>query len=153
MPELTVYNIRKEKYAHSLVASGVANRWNKENEFILYTASSRALAVLELTVHRAAIDISHSYRIMVMELFLDENNIEEIRAELLIPEWTSIRSYPVLQKIGSQWYRNGEKPVLKVPSAIIPREYNYLLNTQHPGFHDKVKLKETESFFWDKRLL
>ena len=59
---MLVYNIRKAKYAQSLQASGVANRWNKNDEFVIYTASSRALSTLELVVHRNYINIDNSYK-------------------------------------------------------------------------------------------
>ena len=42
--------------------------------------------------------------------------------------------------------------VLKVPSAIVPKEYNFIINTKHPDFIDKVSLVRTEDYFWDERL-
>ncbi len=42
---------------------------------------------------------------------------------------------------------------MKVPSSIIPKEYNYLINTKHPDFVSKVKMKELEDYNWDDRLL
>jgi RES domain-containing protein len=36
-------------------------------------------------------------------------------------------------RIGDQWRRERASPVLVAPSAILPEESNYVLNTQHPG--------------------
>jgi RES domain-containing protein len=58
-----------------------------------------------------------------------------------------------LQKIGSDWIAGQQSLVLKVPSAVIPFEYNYIINTEHPKFLSKVKLVRTEAYFWDSRLL
>lgn len=151
MSKLQVYNIRKEKYAVSLRASGTSNRWNKEGEYVIYSGSSRALSVLELVVHRAGINPDHSYKLLVIELDITEEDIEEIKN---LPEtWYSLNAYPELQEMGSKWYKLCQKLVLKVPSAIIPQEFNFIINTRHPEFESKVKIKETESFDWDKRLL
>ncbi|SFQ42232.1 hypothetical protein SAMN04515674_11833 [Pseudarcicella hirudinis] len=48
---MLVYNIRKSKYADSLKASGVANRWNKDDEFVIYAGASISLSTLELVAH------------------------------------------------------------------------------------------------------
>jgi len=58
-----------------------------------------------------------------------------------------------LQEIGSQWYNAMEFLVLKVPSAVIEQEYNYVINTRHPDFSKLVRLKAVEDFVWDRRLL
>ena len=148
-----VYNIRKAKYADSLRASGVANRWNKNDEFVIYTGGSRALSTLELVVHRSSISIDNSYKLLVIELNCKESEILDVNESLLPKNWQSVEAYPKLQEIGSDWYQNFEYLVMRVPSAIIPKEYNYLLNTRHPDFNKKVKIKELENYEWDNRLL
>ena len=32
-------------------------------------------------------------------------------------------------------------------------EYNYIINSTHPEFKNKVKLAWQEDYFWDKRLV
>lgn len=151
MFKLLTYNIRKEKYAGSLRASGVSNRWNKEGEYVIYSGGSRALSVLELVVHRAGINPDQSYKLLTIEIDAKEEDIEEVKN---LPEnWHFISNYSRLQEIGSAWYKSYQKLLLKVPSAIIQREYNYIINTQHPKFNTHVRIKETEDFEWDKRLL
>ena len=61
--------------------------------------------------------------------------------------------YNTLQKIGSSWYSDSKNLVLKIPSAVIPQEHNYIINTKHELFKSKVKLIDVESYFWDSRLL
>ncbi|WP_312552983.1 RES family NAD+ phosphorylase [Empedobacter brevis] len=148
-----VYNIRKAKYAKSLQASGVANRWNKNDEFVIYTGSSRALSTLELVVHRSAIRIDNSYKLLVIEVDCKEDEVFEIKKNKLPKNWQSVEAYPRLQEIGSDWYQELKYLVMKVPSSIIPKEFNYLINTKHPDFTTKVKIKEVEVYQWDDRLL
>ncbi|RLZ08659.1 RES family NAD+ phosphorylase [Faecalibacter macacae] len=148
-----VYNIRKEKYANSLRASGVANRWNKNDEFVIYTGSSRSLSTLELVVHRSGISIDNSYKLMVIEIDCLDDEILEIKTKDLPKNWQKVEAYPKLQAIGSKWYQDFKHLVMKVPSAVIPKEYNFLIHTKHPDFEKKVKIYEIEDYQWDKRLL
>lgn len=150
---MLVYNIRKEKYTHQLIASGIANRWNKNEEYIIYTGSSRALSILELVVHRSAININNSYKLLVLKLSISEEDITEINLNDLPKNWQSIKNYPRLQEIGSNWYKDKKTLILRAPSAIVPKEYNYLINTRHPDFSKKIGIRETEDFLWDDRLL
>ncbi|MGV0980235.1 RES family NAD+ phosphorylase [Empedobacter falsenii] len=150
---MLVFNIRKARYSKSLQASGVANRWNKNDEFVIYTGSSRALSTLELVVHRSSISIDNSYKLLVIEIDCEEDKIYEIKKPKLPKNWQSVEAYPVLQEIGSAWYQDFKFLVMKVPSSIIPKEYNYLINTKHPDFVSKVKIKELEDYNWDDRLL
>lgn len=151
--KITVFNIRKKKFAHTLIASGIANRWNKSEEYVIYTSTSRALSTLELVVHRASVQSQLPYKVMNIELNVSQNDIFTVDIKDLPENWRSIQSYPVLQNIGSSWYQSYTSLVLKVPSVIIPQEYNYILHTKHPLFADRVRIHEVEDFVWDERLL
>lgn len=152
MSDMIVYTIRKEKYA-GLKASGVANRWNKEDEYVIYAGSTIALATLELTVHRSAITMNAGYKVVFITLDISDDDITEIDKENLPENWKSLKGYLVLQQLGSDWYHNKDTLLLKVPSAIVPWEYNYLINTSHPDFLKKVSISACEDFEWDSRLL
>lgn len=148
---MEVFKICREKYSHTLIASGAANRWNKKDEFVIYTGSSRSLSTLEMVAHRSYINISNQYKLLII-LISDESLIKELNINL--PEnWKSIEAYVELQEIGSKWYHSNESLVLKVPSAIIPQEYNYIINTKHPLFATNIILKKVDDFVWDNRLL
>lgn len=68
-----------------------------------------------------------------------------------LPEnWQSMAAYPVLQNIGKQWLQKQETPILKVPSSIIPVEFNYLLNPQHPDL--QLSLDPPLKFKFDDRM-
>jgi RES domain-containing protein len=56
------------------------------------------------------------------------------------------------KKIGSEWYKSKRSLILKVPSAVIPKEFNYVINTMHSVFEEKVKLVRNEDYFFDGRL-
>ena len=56
-----------------------------------------------------------------------------------------------LAEIGTRWIQARNTLVLAVPSAIIPRELNYLLNPLHPRFK-RIRVGPPEPFFFDPRL-
>lgn len=149
---MVIYNIRKSKYTNQLEASGIANRWNKEEEFVIYAGWSIALSVLELLAHRSSIKIGEGYRLLSIRLDIGSEDLMEIHIQNLPKDWKLIKSYPILQQIGSDWYNNQKSLVLKVPSALVPWEHNYMINTRHPLFKEMVSLLSVEDFDWDDRL-
>ncbi len=150
---MEVFRIVKEAFAKELTASGSENRWNKAEEYVVYTGSSRSLATLELVVHRNNIMPAFAYRVMIISIADEEELITLIFQSNLPKNWRSDTVYPALQEIGSDWYKSKQSLILKVPSAIIAQEYNYLINTKHPDFAGKVNLVRTENYFWDERLV
>ena len=150
---MIVYNIRKSKYADSLKASGFANRWNKNDEFIIYSGGSISLSTLELVAHRSFIDLNSGYKVLFITLDIQDSDITEINMESLTKSWKSIESYPILQNLGSAWYQSRKSLVLKVPSALVSWEFNFLINVNHPDFSEKTSLLSVEDFVWDHRLV
>lgn len=150
---MEVYRIAKENFSKQLIASGMAYRWNNDNQFVLYAGSSRSLATLELVVRRRSINPKFNYRVMIISIADEEQLFTSIFQNNLPENWRSTTAYPVCQKIGSDWYKSKQSLFLKVPSAVIAQEYNYLINTNHPDFLTKVSLVRTENYFWDERLV
>ncbi|WP_442844886.1 RES family NAD+ phosphorylase [Leeuwenhoekiella sp. H156] len=149
---MEVYRISAEHYANALTCSGAEARWNRAGENVLYTSGSRALASLELVVNRMAIPTGTHYKVMVISLADDSSLYEELKKEMLPLNWRGLFAYPQLQQMGSEWYRSKRSLILKVPSAVIPQEYNFIINTSHPEFSKKGSLVRTEDYFWDQRL-
>lgn len=152
---MLVYRITKTNYADRLVASGGATRWNERGpssrgRFVIYTAATRALACLENVVHRSGEGLLANFRVMVIDV-PDSLPVETISPELLPPDWFDFTQYATCQRIGGEWLRSGRSAVLKVPSAIIGNEWNYLINPAHPHF-SRVSLRHTEPFVFDPRI-
>ncbi|MDO9254175.1 MAG: RES family NAD+ phosphorylase [Bacteroidales bacterium] len=150
---MEVFRICKEEYSGQIKASGSASRWNVQGHNVIYAGSSRSLSTLELVVRRASIIPILNYKVMVIAVPDDDNIISHIYSSELPQNWRTLAAYSRLQEIGTRWYTTQKSLVLKVPSAIIPYEYNYILNAEHPDFNRSVKLVRVEDYFWDKRLL
>jgi RES domain-containing protein len=150
---MEVFRISREKYSKAFSASGVAARWNKDNQFVLYTGQARSLSTLEMVVHKN-IETALNYEVMVISIAADEKLFTRFYIKDLPLNWREASSYSVLQDIGSDWYTNNKSLVLQVPSVIVPQEFNYIINTRHPDLSPKtVSLARTEEFTWDDRLL
>ncbi|MGB3589914.1 MAG: RES family NAD+ phosphorylase [Tunicatimonas sp.] len=146
---MLLYRITRAKYANELVASGFKNRWNDEGQFVIYTSESRSLACLENLVHRSHSGNDQLFRTMII-FVPDELAILTVQEAELPKNWRKGFCDTCLQ-LGSAWYTENKYPLLKVPTTIIPNEWNYLINARHPDF-SQIKLVSTEGFPFDQRL-
>ena len=149
---MEVFRISLAEHSKKLSSSGKSNRWNRDGQFVIYTGSTRSLSTLELVVHYGAVIPSAVYKVMVISIADDDFLYRQIQKKDLPANWRYFSAYSRLQKLGSEWITYQETLILKVPSAVIPYEYNYIINTEHPDFRSKVKLVRTEDYFWDSRL-
>ena len=147
---MMVYRLSQAKYAATLNSSGVANRWNTVFQFEIYCSENISLCALELLAHTNGIRPAGEFKIMHIEI-PDKTKITTIEIAQLPQNWFQLQGYAQTQKIGSDWYDSKSTLLMKVPSAIIPSEFNYVINTQHADFLKKVKLLDTKDFFWDNR--
>jgi len=150
---MEVFRICRAEYAQSLYSSGSANRWNMRGQQVIYAGGSRSLSTLELVVHRSTIAPPVPYRVMVISIADDDRLVYTLRTSDLPANWRTLEAYSELQKIGGHWYSGQQSLVLRVPSAVIPFEFNYVINAEHPDFDSNVQLVRTEAYFWDDRLL
>lgn len=147
---MIVYRITTEQWANQLHASGYAARWNSKGNFVIYTASTRALACLENLVHRSGEGLNGIFK--TVEIDIPESlNIKTILKTQLHGDWSKRENYFQTRKIGDNWLKEKKSPILMVPSAIIPEEHNYLINPEHPGFQ-KISIKRITDFLFDNRL-
>lgn len=147
---MLVYRICLAKYADDLFASGYRARWNFKDQFVIYTAASRALACLENVVHRSGEGLTDPFRVLVIDV-PDDLLIEEIRVADLPRQWERASRYAVCQPLGSAWYERRTSAVLRVPSSIVPQEHNYILHSRHPDFK-RVRILDREEFRFDPRI-
>lgn len=147
---MQVYRITLKKWSSELRGSGYPGRWNSEGKYVVYTSSSRALASLENIVHRSGEGLNGVFKVMLINI-PDSLPISQIKITDLKQNWAAFDHYNYCQKIGDGWFDACETPILKVPSAIIKEEHNYLLNQSHPSFRE-ISILEVEDFDFDPRL-
>ena len=147
---MEVYRITLAKYAQQLIAPGTEARWNSRGYFVIYTAGSRALACLENLVHRDSEGLKNLFKVIVINI-PDEVEITAIEETTMPTDWTKSNKLYQTRQIGNTWLSSLNSCVLKVPSAVIKGEFNFLINPAHPSFL-KIQIKAIEEFEFDSRL-
>ena len=147
---MLVYRIVHKTYSKELVASGIPGRWNSTGKKVIYCAESIALAFLENMVRRQGVGFNQDFKIIIIEV-PDNPEMTSITSSQLKQGWSDINDYSKCQPIGDNWYNDGNTLLLKVPSAILPESYNYVINTMHINYK-KVRLISTVDLLPDKRL-
>ena len=151
---IAVSRIVKAKYASSAFDGEGARinggRWNSPGRPVVYTASSAALAVLEILVHLGSATILQSY--VLATCTFEEALVSRLDRSALPSNWRSYPAPPELQLVGDEWLKRRGTAVLEVPSVIIETESNYLLNPAHPDFA-LVTIAAPRPFEFDLRLL
>ena len=105
-----------------------SGRWHQRGRLIVYTAAHRSLALLEIMAHldtRSPLQAMVAWEIEVPEAC--------IQTPADLPEgWKS--NLESTRNDGDDWLSNGHSVALRVPSVIVPVEFNILLNPAHPDF-------------------
>ena len=151
---LTTYRICKTKYAATIFdgegARLYGGRWNSRGVRILYTAGSLSLAALEMLVHLNDEEVLPAYSFAAAEF--DESLVLPVEEFRDLPKNWSASPPPLeVQSIGDEWADTKISAVLRVPTSILPVEFNYLINVEHPEFL-QIKLSEPQTLTFDKRL-
>lgn len=149
---MIVYRLAKDLYCRDLSGRGAeiaGGRWNSKGTPIVYTGNSRALCMVEIAVHTPLGNIPKDY--VLVTINIPNSGIRHLDESRLSEDW---RVYPhpdPTQLLGDKFVKDDRHLVLRVPSVIIPGEYNYLINPHHKDFK-KVRLVKSEPFVFDERL-
>lgn len=150
----TVFRLVKAKHAaHAFDGEGArrfGGRFNPPGVAVVYTAAHLSLAVLELFVHLDPGDAPEDL-VSIAARLPPSLGIARLEVSDLPADW---RSYPAperLRELGAEWVRAGRTAALTVPSAVVPREENILLNPAHPDF-GMIEIGEPEAFSFDPRM-
>lgn len=146
---MQAYRIAKTKYL-SLDGEGArlyGGRWNSKGVAVAYLSTSIALALVENLVHFELGMLPPDMSLITIEI-PDDIMIETL--EPLPDDWDSPDDAPECRTAGDIWVRSMRSLLLRVPSVIVPREYNLLFNPAHP---DSARITITsEPFPIDPRL-
>lgn len=152
---MKVYRIERMKYLETALTGIGASmtqgfRWNSLNTKLVYTSESRALATLEVSVH---LDLSEDLpedRFYVEIEIPEDVIISEVDVKDLPHDWGSKPPTQTTQIIGDDFVLQNEAAVLKVPSCIVPQEYNYLINPNHADA-ERIKVVNISPIIFDER--
>lgn len=114
----------------------------------MYVSATLALALVETLVHIPA-GVLPAYTAVPIEF--DDSMVTALDAKDLPTDWRSDPAPASTKAIGDAWALAANRAVLKVPSVIVPIEWNYLLNPNHPDFA-RIRIGTPMSFPFDPRL-
>lgn len=150
---MIVFRLSRKKYAKSLSGKGAAligNRWNSKGIEMIYTAESRALAMAEVVVHLTLATLPNDF--LLLEILIpDKVAILELNPKLLSKNWNAFPHHIDTQRLGDQFVRDNQFAVMKVPSAVVQGDYNFIINPYHTQFK-MIKITAQLPFLFDQRL-
>jgi len=147
-----VYRIALPEFIDDLTGTGAklyGGRWNEQGVAVVYFASSRAMAIMELLVHLSGDDLERDYCLAVFEMPDDKTGL--LKVEELPENWKEQECEGYLKAVGSRFIVDGQNLLLKVPSVLVEEESNILMNPNH-GDSKNVKLVSKRIFNFDRRL-
>ena len=149
---MIVYRLTVDTFKKDLSGNGsklFGGRWNQPGMAAIYTSENISLSVLEILVNTDKTNIPPSYFLLKLHV-PDELPVRKISPGRLKEKWN--RDFEYSQFIGSNFLKTGKEAVLKIPSAIVKEEHNFLLNPDHADFK-KISIAESIPFDFDIRLL
>ncbi len=149
---MIVYRLAKQQYVNDLSGRGAeitGGRWNGKGVAALYTAGSRALAVLEVAVHVPYGIMPINYRMIGIDV--PEGDIFKLDVVDLPKNWNRNPPPGATQFLGDDFLNENKHLILQVPSAAVAGDWNYIINPRHVGFSN-LKIAFTEPFEFDSRL-
>lgn len=150
---IQLFRISTSEHINDITGTGAriyGGRWNHTGYPAVYTSGSRSLAALEFLVH-APMALAPE-NLSIVEINIQENiERESINESQLPSNW---RNYPApeqLANIGTNWIKSKSSLLLDIPSAVVKKEVNTLINPLHPDIKF-VDLTNIEMFSFDSRL-
>ena len=147
---MIIYRLATSQFAEDLSGEGArifGGRWNPVGLAALYLSEFISLSILEILVRANKFTSPDSYTLLHLQI--PDDTVSSIELSKLKTGWQQHVEYT--KWIGEQFIRSNTALVLKVPSAIVPQEHNFLLNPDHNDFK-KVKVVNKELLALDKRL-
>ncbi len=117
---------------------------------MVYTASSLALATVEVFVNLEPLAIPDDLVSIAAELPVQEDACEHVGIGSLPADWRRV-DHPALQALGAAWARSRRSLALVVPSAAVLGEWNVLVNPEHLEAKD-IRVMQVEPFQFDERM-
>lgn len=147
------FRLTRKKYPIELSGKGasiVGARWNSKGTEIIYCAESRALAMAEVAVHLSLATLPSDFVMLEIDIPKDIS-MEVILVENLASNWNVFPFDFSTQLMGDDFVRRNTACVLKVPSAVVQGDCNFLINPYHPDFKT-IKIIGQTDFPFDKRI-
>lgn len=150
---MEVFRLARKKHPIGLSGKGASicgGRWNSKGTEVVYTAQSRALSMAEVAVHLSLATLPNDFVMLTVEI-PDDIPFVTIDEKDLVKGWNVFPHSFTTQIIGDEFIRNNDACLLKVPSAVVKGDFNFLINPYHEDFK-RIKIIDQTDFPFDKRI-
>jgi RES domain-containing protein len=151
---MKLFRITSPNHAYDLSGTGArlyGGRWNSPGQAVVYTSGTISLAMLETMANAEPEWLKKPFSLNIIKI-PDNLHIEKLQEVDLSPDWKNYPFAPSTPEKGDRWLQSRLTPVLQVPSAVNPFEYNYLLNPAHQDFNGII-VEEVKEIRFDLRLV
>jgi RES domain-containing protein len=151
------WRISKRRYANPPAAAfdgegsrRRGGRWTPPGKRVAYASSSLALASLEYFVNLDPQDAPAGL-VSVHTSIPDGIRCERVNISSLPESWRGVPFPQELWAVGESWLVAGSSVCLLVPSAVVPEEFNLLINPLHSDFK-VLRFSDPSVFNFDPRM-
>ncbi|RST87012.1 RES domain-containing protein [Aquibium carbonis] len=121
-------------------------RWHRKGVSVVYCADHPSSTLLEMLVHVDPEDVPASFQLLMINL---PDDVAVVQPDLPT-NWADQNA--VTQALGMDFLQNTPGPAMRVPSALVPFAWNYILN---PGTMERsgIRIVGVSRHPIDRRLL
>ena len=127
-------------------------RWHEKGNRVVYASQHRSLAAFETLVHISKTRLLVNNFILITIQIPDDALLLDVPLSILEESWDNYAHLPSIRKYGTQFLKEKNYMMLRVPSVIIKQEFNFIINPLHEQF-SSCKIVEIEPFLFDERLI
>ena len=132
---LTAWRLTKTKHLATAWdgegARRTGGRWNSVGTAVVYVSATLSLALAETLVHIPG-GVLPAFTAIPIEF--DESLVSVLDPKDLPTGWNKHPPPASTQAIGDAWVAAASGAILRLPSVVVPVEFNYILNPRHPDF-------------------
>lgn len=149
---MVIYRLVQSRFKEDLSGEGSSvfgGRWNSKGTRALYCAQHVSLAVLELLVNAGLSDRPMLPSFHLLEIEVPDSKMLTLKAADLKKDWRTDIQYS--RFIGDEFLKAKSALVMRVPSAVVPEEFNFIINPYHKDFN-KINIIRSKLYKIDGRL-
>ena len=150
---MELFRLHNKKYPAELSGVGAAKfgaRWNSKGTEVVYLAHSRALAFAEVAVHLNVSNLPARFSMLTVFVPTDVL-VAELDLHDLGDDWNAFPENFSTQQIGDAFVNKLQFCILKVPSAVVKGDFNFVINPKHTDFK-RIQITNQDDFPIDSRI-
>jgi len=151
---MLLYRFSTQEYAGDLSGGGgvfFGGRWNEQGVACIYTSTHISLAIVETLANKRWQRVP-SLCLATLEL-TDTVPMRTVLVDALPSYWQAPVPYDASTiAIGTDFLRKGSEAALRVPSSLVPEEFNVILSP-HRAAAVGLRIVEIKPYLLDERLI